>query len=902
MRGSRLVGRSLLALSIGLACVRTVAAQCAADWAAGFEGTSVSNQVHASAVFDDGRGPALYVGGLFDSAGEVLAKNIARWDGTHFEALGTGTDSYVRALVMHDDGSGAALYAGGWFTTAGGVPAAGVARWNGTSWSAVGGSFAGTVERLRVLDLGAGPELFACGGFASAGGTPAVGLARWNGTSWSSFGTSGAFFVSDMAVFDDGSGDALFVGGSFLSTGTTPANSLARWNGSAWSAVGTGANGPVHALQVATLGGPEALFVAGQFTIAGGVPANRIARYDGASWSPLGAGLTATFGPAVRELAVHDDGAGLALYAGGVFDHAGAVEANDLARWNGASWSSVGGSALDPGNGVETLCTYDVGSGARLFAGGLFFGMGGAVARGAASWDGGEWSSLGEGNGVGGAIDAFVVHDDGPGPALYAAGPFTSAGPVRAFGLARWSGSAWSDVGGMSGTTYALASFDDGLGSGPALYAAGDFGSAGSVPAVRIARWNGTSWSSLASGLPGTCRALCVYDDGAGAALWAAGEVAGLGAYLQRWNGATWSVVSPAPNAAVLTLAVHDDGTGSALYTGGHLMSIGTLTTSRVARWNGSSWSAVGTGAPTDFRVSALTTWDDGTGPALYAGGRFSVIDGVPASRVARWNGTSWSAVGGGVDAGVAALLAHDDGTGSALYATGAFTTAGGQPAARIARWNGSAWSALGAGLTDDGVALAVFDDGHPNAPALFVGGEFATAGGRGARGLAKWSSCGAPGAVFCTGDGLDALVTTPCPCANTGGPGRGCANSVEPLGARLRATGSANPDTVTLLGDGMPGTVTAIYLKGSTSAAHGVVFGDGVRCVDGALIRLSTVHNTAGASQYPLGTQPRLSVRGQTPPGSGLVGRYQVYYRNAAAGFCPPETFNVSNGYRIAW
>ncbi len=79
-------------------------------------------------------------------------------------------------------------------------------------------------------------------------------------------------------------------------------------------------------------------------------------------------------------------------------------------------------------------------------------------------------------------------------------------------------------------------------------------------------------------------------------------------------------------------------------------------------------------------------------------------------------------------------------------------------------------------------------------------------------------------------------------------------------------------------------------------------MFGDGVRCVDGNLIRMRTKQNAGGASEFPEAGEPLVSVRGQTPPGSGLTGYYQVYYRNASAAFCPPATFNVTNGYRITW
>jgi len=35
---------------------------------------------------------------------------------------------------------------------------------------------------------------------------------------------------------------------------------------------------------------------------------------------------------------------------------------------------------------------------------------------------------------------------------------------------------------------------------------------------------------------------------------------------------------------------------------------------------------------------------------------------------------------------------------------------------------------------------------------------------------------------------------------------------------------------------------------------------------------------------------------------GSGVTRYYQTYYRNSAALFCPPETFNVTSGQRIVW
>lgn len=65
-----------------------------------------------------------------------------------------------------------------------------------------------------------------------------------------------------------------------------------------------------------------------------------------------------------------------------------------------------------------------------------------------------------------------------------------------------------------------------------------------------------------------------------------------------------------------------------------------------------------------------------------------------------------------GVDGAAHVAVTWDDGTGEALYVGGTFLAAGCTHAANIARWDGSTWSALGAGVDDTVSALAVFDDG----------------------------------------------------------------------------------------------------------------------------------------------------------------------------------------------
>ena len=68
-------------------------------------------------------------------------------------------------------------------------------------------------------------------------------------------------------------------------------------------------------------------------------------------------------------------------------------------------------------------------------------------------------------------------------------------------------------------------------------------------------------------------------------------------------------------------------------------------------------------------------------------GADFTTAGGSAANNIAKWNGSSWSALGSGMDGDCVYALAV---SGSDLYAGGYFTTAGGTAANYIAKWNGS--------------------------------------------------------------------------------------------------------------------------------------------------------------------------------------------------------------------
>ncbi|MCH8148956.1 MAG: hypothetical protein IH987_13415 [Planctomycetes bacterium] len=181
-----------------------------------------------------------------------------------------------------------------------------------------------------------------------------------------------------------------------------------------------------------------------------------------------------------------------------------------------------------------------------------------------------------------------------------------------------------------------------------------------------------------------------------------------------------------------------DDGSGPAVFAGGRFIESQSIPIRGVGKWNGVSWES--TNSHLNEKVNALAVFDDGTGPALYAGGLFSEANGVETIGIAKYDGVSWSAVGGGVGGGlphVRSLCVFDDGTGRALYVGGQFQSAGGVLMSKVAKWDGQNWSDLGFGLGAWVTSMQVFDDGHGEA--LYAAGKFSNSGPFVRNYIAKW-------------------------------------------------------------------------------------------------------------------------------------------------------------------
>ncbi len=343
--------------------------------------------------------------------------------------------------------------------------------------------FDSSVFAMTTYDDGGGEALYAGGFFTLAGGNSALRLARWDGEIWQAVGGgltgAGAVSVRALLVVDEGDHDSLIVGGNFIEAGKTVVENVAKWDGTDFSSLGDGLIHRVRDLDIFDDGTGPAIYAA---TDIGNEPGG-VWKFDGETWSVVGGGIDTPLG-IVFALEVFDDGSGPRLIAGGIFTVAGGQEAFCIAQWDGKSWSPLGGGVNE---GVFSLKSFDDGSGPALFVGGTFLEAGGIPAINAARWDGSQWSNLGNEDFADffGIISAMAIFDYGEGPALYLSGT-DGFGPEPIF---QWTGGpSWNVItDALIGSVEAMTQFDNG--DGPALYLGGDLFEAAGEEVGFFARW-----------------------------------------------------------------------------------------------------------------------------------------------------------------------------------------------------------------------------------------------------------------------------------------------------------------------------------------------------------------------------------------------------------------------------
>lgn len=808
----------------------------------------VSSQLFAVAT----DGVNLYVGGMFTTAGGTIANNIAKWDGAHWSSIGTGPENGVNGVVegiAYTDGK---LFVGGQFSKAGTRSVNGVAYWDGTEWKPLGTDSLNGVRdsavyngevyigRGSVYALGLHKQFVMVGGrFNLAGAVRTRGVAAWNAETgaWEEM-NGGLEHPADPAqvyAFTFASSDSgVFIGGKFDAAGGVSAKHLARWNGKVWSDVGGGTNNWV---MDADVDGSGHLYVGGYFSKAGDINARGVARWDGTQWHAFGAGvdpLDTSYTPTVRALRVIDG----AVYIGGYFLQAGSAAVRSVAKWDGSQWTSLSTGAGNMGSPFPGTVNTMESIGSQLFVGGYHTAVDTIAVGGVARWDhsSSQWHALDDGSGGKGIQGGIIQTMEAGTGGLIVGGDFRVAGGTYAKRIARWNGTSWSSIG--SGSENGInGSINDIVTDGDTIYIGGEFSLAGSTQAFHIAYWTGTMWKSMGIGVGGVSGARVNAMVKQGRYLYIGGMFSIVGdledMYRPAMSMARFHLDTERWESLGDGMELSNGAPGfvydlefhnGALYAAGSFQFAGKQPATNIALWQNGQWSPVPVSDGNALAGIATTLLSSPSG--LIAGGRFTGIPGNVS--LVTLSGTKWVPIAAPLtyrsNQGLVLDVKQQDGR---LFLAGQFDKIEGVPASGFAMSDGDGWNDLGGGL--DGVVYDVM----PWNGSICLGGTFTSAGG-------------APSISFAQYEGaLPTAVTAPAMTLRTLNLQQNYPNPFNPrtsIGYQLPAPGAAS----LIIYDAMGREVAVLVNEVQDAGSYAVSF-DGSSVSSGIYFARLT---SGGASQ----------------------------------------------------
>jgi len=292
------------------------------------------------------------------------------------------------------------------------------------------------------------------------------------------------------------------------------------------------------------------------------------------------------------------------IYVGGTFSQIGDLQVNNIAKWDGKKWNSLG-------EGLDTTVRTIIISGSDVYAGGTFTNY-------VSKWDGVEWSSAGEGlSGTGqfeGVYSLLLSGSD-----IYAGGKFGTGS------VAKLNNSSWEDLGSelanISATVRSLVVHDGEIYAGGSIYYNNSHRG--------VMKWDGSNWNTMGS-FSSTPTIYDLISSDSDGYLYAGGTP-----NLSYSDGTNWYLVDNSLLATVFSLLQ----VGNTIYAG-------TNANQHIYAWDSSIWSAVGKGLSDDV-LSIIVS-----GSSIYAGGSFETTGSKIASSVitTQYENATWEQLEENVD------------------------------------------------------------------------------------------------------------------------------------------------------------------------------------------------------------------------------------------------------------
>lgn len=571
----------------------------------------------------------LYAGGVLKLNGQDV--DLAYWDGTTWTGLATVlTNNYLMSLASYQN----ELYLTSTPLTIDGQAYQNIARWNGSEWNPVGSGVDGTIFNI----ISGADGIYVSGSIEPINPQNQGGIVRWDGNQWHDVGGGITGYIMDLQLVDN----QVIIGGTFTSTTNLQMHNIAAWNGTTWNTFGNGIDNPIESVLLRDQG----LYALGK-PIGIDVP---LYVWHGSDWVIAAQASYKNYEwlefPKYSLVEFDND-----MYALGdlyIYDQYYAL--NRLV-WRDDHWESMTPNGFDSAplnlsNVGETIYGY-----ARTRA---TWGSGrGALIRSDVTTG---WQTLiaePVASGMSNAEQLEVISDT---IFLIQANKLYQTTPVT---------TTWASV--SEQTVFGMIR-DQGK-----LYVAGDFSQFAGVQSENLVVWHNGQWQALST--PASFNQVNVVEVLNGVVYISDG------AQLARWDGTQWQTLATGVNR-IRQLEASADG----VYVAGTFSSIAGISAYQIAYWNGSRWSALN--GMINGPINDLEMGVDG----LYVAGSFNgVAGGVVSPGILRWNGI-WNSVGGGVQhrdqyaSGftVTSLVA----TPTRMYLSGVFDSVGNTyESSRIAAW-----------------------------------------------------------------------------------------------------------------------------------------------------------------------------------------------------------------------
>lgn len=516
-------------------------------WAAvGDLNLDANGTINAMAII----GSTLFIGGAFTQiANKIDIDYLAAFNLSTgaWSSVDSGVSSEVKALAVN----GTNLYI---------ATGTNVKLWNGSSLSTLGNLGENALALAYYVEpIGFTGAIYA--GFASG---PGDGIRYWNGSTWETLlgglqHSGNAPICNTLLVL----GANMYIGGRFDTADSTANTQNICYVESSFldqtyplhSGISTG---QVYAL--ATDG--TDVYVGGSYTGASGVSNTaRIARYD--VGDNLFNALSTGIGSGQVSSLVWDGSA--TLFLGGTFANEGDANGDKVLKYTSGTFSSL---STGVGDEVKAMAY----SSANLYLGGAFTTPYTRLAK----WNLTAFSDIQSSTK---ATFGSIVHTlciDVTNTILYIGGAFATINTSSSYTYLVKMNIASEAITAFASQPNA-AVYGSALDSTGNFYIVGAFTTIGATTVNRVAKLatDGSTWSALASGVGGTCRAVAINPINNN--IWVAGDT-GLLAY---YNGTRWNTITTSTSSTIYSLAFDEDGQ---LFIGGAFATIGGVSAEGVTK------------------------------------------------------------------------------------------------------------------------------------------------------------------------------------------------------------------------------------------------------------------------------------------------------------------------------